>query len=147
MAALQSLINLSCYPFLSFLRIKMCKWDWDKERERKIHRVGEGLTKQNFPGAAASELLGCVSGLIQWCSSLLRKLVLTELEQGRKGITSVAFNDAVMFFSLRLRLRSSKTPKSHWELALVTKKISCLGFVSFLCLQLDWVASRHMPNQ
>lgn len=82
----------------------------DREKEREIHQVGEGLTKQNFPEAAASELLGYVSGLIKWRFSLLAKQALTELGQNRKGVTSVAFNDAVNFLLLHFE---HKTPTSH----------------------------------
>lgn len=61
-----------------------------RQRESEEDMVGGwGVAKQNFPGAAACELLGSVSGLIKWRSSLLRKLVLTELEQSGKGVTSV----------------------------------------------------------
>lgn len=75
----------------------------EREREGKIHRVGEGSTEQNL-------LLGYVSGLIKWRFSLLAKLALTELGQNRKGVTSAAFNGAVILLSLCLE---NKTPTSH----------------------------------
>lgn len=46
----------------------------NREGGRKIDRVCEGSTKQNFPGAAATVLFGYVSGLIKWCFSLVGRL-------------------------------------------------------------------------
>lgn len=67
------------------------------ERETRWVR---GQLKKKFPEAAASALLGYVSGLIKWRLSSLSKLALTELGQNRKGVTLVAFNGAVIFLSV-----------------------------------------------
>ena len=100
MAAFQILINLSCNLFFFALQETKCANETVRQRqrkgERKICRVGEGLTEENVPEAAASELRGCVSGLMKWHSSLLRKLTSTEL--GLRRVTSVAFKYTVLFF-------------------------------------------------